>query len=146
MDPLSITAGVIAVLQAAVVVLQVHYRILSAVKKAPRPVIQVIEEVQDLHAITQAIQSRLANCDDHGDEIARDFCRAINEPLARVASELSALGSLLQRVPVEDLESRWKLLKHAFFWALEEQEAKDCLARLERCKNSLKLAIASQNW
>ncbi|KAM7211112.1 hypothetical protein V8F06_013508 [Rhypophila decipiens] len=146
MDPLSITVGVFSVLQASGAVLEVCYHIRSAMRKVPSSVIRIIEEVRDLRGITEAIQSGLDNYDDPNQEITNQFCRAISDPVTTVVGELAALEKRLLRVPIEELvESRWKTLKHTIAWELEERETKEWIARLERCKASLNLAITSQS-
>jgi hypothetical protein len=46
------------------------------------------------------------------------------------------------RVPDSKLKAFTRVIK----WTLKEEEAKECLARLERCKSTINLAITSQNW
>ena len=80
------------------------------------------------------------------DEITQRFCEAVNVPLIAVMGELAALERKLLRVPIEELvESRRKAVKHALAWELGEKDIGECIARLERCKSSLSLAITSQN-
>jgi hypothetical protein len=117
--------------------------------------IRITEEVQALRDIVEAIQSALdrrrsgnsmGEKSDGGDEITRRFCQAIHEPLLAVRSELAALEARISRVPIEDItESRWKAMRHSVSWGLGEDETKECIDRLERCKGTLSLAIASQN-
>lgn len=168
MDPISILAGIFGVLQASGTVLNLCTKIRAGLRKVPWSLIQITEEVRALRDIAEAIQSALdrrrssAPGDDggdggdgvagsnypidNGDEITRRFCQAIHEPLIAVVSELAALESQLLRIPVETIaESRWEAVKHSISWNLGEQETKECIGRLERCKSSLSLAIASQN-
>jgi len=147
MDPLSICASVWAIIEASGAILKLCYHVRSGLKKVPWSLIRIIEEIRDLRNITEAIQSAVdavAVEDDNG--VSQRFLEAINSPLLDVKSELAALERRILRVPIEDLvESRWKAFTQSLTWELREQETKEHLARLERCKASLSLAITSQN-
>jgi hypothetical protein len=166
MDPISILAGILSVLQTSGAVLNLCAKIRAGLRRVPLSLIQITEEVRALRDIAEAIESALdrrrsssssssssslsAPGDDGDgdgdDEITRRFCRAVREPLVAVVAELAALESRLLRVPVEAIAaSRWEAMRHSVSWSLGEQETKECIERLERCKSSLGLAIASQN-
>ena len=152
MDPLSITGGVIAVLQATNSVLTLCYKIREGIRKTPWTFIQIIEETRDLRNIIEAIQLALDEPALSKEEnsaqyrAAQDLSDFTKGPLSACLEELLAIESKIQPRSVERcLEYKRKALIHSIGWQLKEGEAMESIARLERCKNSLSLAINSHS-
>jgi hypothetical protein len=154
MDPLSATAGVIAVLQATNVVLTLLYTVRSALTTFPESLFQLIEETRALRNILEGVQDAIAACAEGlpAGEITPRYraCQqlenSIREPLG---SSLAQLSTLERKIRSDELDavlgSKRKAVLHALAWRLRDDETKEAVARLERCKASLSIAISAYN-
>ncbi len=71
---------------------------------------------------------------------------SLQAPLETCADEISSLTTKIRSCALDDaVDSRRKIILSAIRWRLGDKEAKDSLERLDRCKNSLSLALSSQN-
>jgi hypothetical protein len=154
MDPLSVTASILTVLESASALLAVCYDIRAGLRKVPWGLIQIIEETRDLRNIVEAVQSAVDGCDEHDSsteghaksQAAIILCDSIKAPLVSCLAELSSLDAKIKPPSLNEImESKRKAVRHAFEWHLNDRDVQESLARLERCKNSLNMAINSQN-
>ena len=152
MDPLSISTGVLAALQAAGAILSFCYQIRSSLRGISWTFIQVIEEVRDLRNILEAIQSSLdaAVFSDDCQSVAKESTALLAETLKPALStclvELRSLEQKINPTRVEAiLESKTKGFKEALSWLLDSGETKNSIARLQRCRVSINLAISSHD-
>jgi hypothetical protein len=150
MDPLSITAGIIAVLQATCSLLSVCYDFRAAVRKAPSSLHRVIEEIRDLRNILESLQRISDDIYSPGKtnpEIKVSFerlCESDKGPLATCLQELAALeAKIIPASYVGSSVSQRKALIRILGWRLRDREVKASLERLERCKKTLSLAITA---
>jgi hypothetical protein len=150
MDPLSITASIIAVLQAANAVISVCYDYRSALKETPWALTKVADEVKSLRVVLETLEA-----------ISRDLAFTKTGPQSRLAAlELLCApdGGLLD-ICLSDLSSLEKKLSSpswydkigpkrraaikATGWRLKETDAKEALINIERYKSTLTLAITA---
>lgn len=94
MDPLSITASIIAVLQATTAVLSVCYDYRSAIKHRPWGLAKAIEEVRDLRNVLESLERISTKSDDGSDSRLvnlRLLCKKETGPLQGCVAELHQL-------------------------------------------------------
>lgn len=149
-DPLSITAGIVAVLQATNKVLEICYNFKAALRNGPWGLSQTIEEVRDLRAVLEQLDA-LADIPYSDDESALGkiwsnlslLCKAQNSPLETCTQELRCLEKKVVASWSSKAGLKQRALKRAFSWSLREDEIKQSLQRIERCKATLSLAITA---
>ena len=131
MDPLSVSASIVALLQLSSTV--INY--LSDVKGGPK-------ELQRIRLEISSILSLLITLQDQADQAtAGDACsstlRSLNVPNGPFQQFHSALERLASRLaPVEG----WEKVGKAFKWPFEKEEMRDILNIVERLKTFLTLA------
>lgn len=150
MDPLSLTASVIAVLQAANTIITVCYDFRAAVTKAPWSLTRILDEVRDLRTVLETLERLVERVDDPA---SPDFkrrpafqllCEPQTGPLASCLRELLSLEEKI-RPPSSagKLGSKGRAFMQAISWQLKDRDATVCLERIERCKSTLNLAITA---
>ena len=131
MDPLSVSASIVALLQLSSTV--INY--LSDVKGGPK-------DLQSIRLEISSILSLLITLQDQADQAtAGDACsptlRSLNVPNGPFQQFHSVLERLASRLaPVEG----WKKVGKAFKWPFEKEEMHDILNTIERLKTLLSLA------
>ena len=131
MDPLSVSASIVALLQLSSTV--INY--LSDVKGGPK-------DLQSIRLEISSILSLLITLQDQADQAtAGDACsstmRSFNVPNGPFQQFHSVLERLASRLaPVEG----WKKVGKAFKWPFEKEEMSDILNTIERLKTLLSLA------
>jgi hypothetical protein len=150
MDPLSISASIIAVLQATNSVVSLCYDFRAALKNAPWSLTRIIEEVKDLRRILETLDRLAEPLDDPASADAKRrpvfqlLCDPENGPLAACLRELSYLEEKITSASwVAQTGSRRRAFIQAVGWQLKDRDATLCLERIERCKSSLNLAITA---
>jgi hypothetical protein len=149
MDPLSITAGVIAIIQTANISLSLCLTFRTALKESPSGLTRTIDEVRNLRNIFEALQLGLDGKTDtltSADvgvvyEKVRDSisgilpqCQVILDELdQRLSSPLPAASGPVSAISRVSAAARWYLIK---------PEVKSCLDRLEKYKTRLILALS----
>lgn len=149
MDPLSITAGLIAVIQTANKALSLCLTFRTALKESPSGLTRTIDEVRNLRNIFEALQlgldgktDTLAGADvgvvyekvrdsvsgilPHSQDILDELEQRLSSPLPAALAPVSAISRV-------SAAARWYLI---------EPEVKSCLDRLEKCKTRLILALS----
>ncbi|OQO04280.1 hypothetical protein B0A48_10891 [Cryoendolithus antarcticus] len=147
MDPLSLCANIITVLQAANDVLHICYDYRAVLKDRPWSLTRVYDEVLELRAILEQLEllaSDLSDADQRTNNSITLLCLADPSPLSTCARELQHLQDLLAP---SKLSGRAGTHRHAVIeslgWRLKDSEAKTCLTRLEKCKTTLMLALTA---
>ena len=139
MDPLSVTASIIAVIQISGGVVSICYNYRKAVKGAAKEAAKITDEVKSL----QDILERLLKIAER--EVARGSTRlqalqALAEPngaLSQCQAELSALQIKLE--PSQKVRMAWKALK----WPLTEGSVKKAIENISRLKATLIVAMVT---
>ena len=148
MDPLSITASIVALVGATKTVLSICYNYRAAVKGADWELFRIIEEVESLRGVLQGLE-RLAKQAKDADPAAVSqlpqltrLCDPKTGTLALCFLELQTLERKL--IPpgwTEGSDSKFRKLIQALGWPLRKAFVKETLENLERLKASLDLDI-----
>lgn len=139
MDPLSITASAIAILQISGTIINICYDYRSRVKNGAKEASCIITELNSLRQVIDSLYVLLE------DESERTLWQrsAVNKlaqedgPLARCIVELKALKEKLKP------KKGWSATKAAILWPLKELDVKKVLQDLDRTKSTLQLALAT---
>jgi hypothetical protein len=139
MDPLSITASIIAMIQLSGVVINICYDYRSGVKNAPRDAATIRDEVASLRDVLE----QLANAAEA--EIAADSSRLtalelLNKPdglLVKCRTELAALEAKLKPT------TGWKAARRSLIWPLKEVDVRKSLDNIRNLKAHLHLALTA---
>lgn len=150
MDGLSVCANIIAVIQITAETIALCYDFRAALNQSPWSLTIILDQLKGLRTVLERLE-RLA--DDkrtatillqHGNNALHHLCNSADGPLVSCCRELAALQKLLG---ASKLAGRQGSVKHAFIqalgWRLKEGEVKTCLARIERCKSTLNLALTA---
>ncbi|KAK6440993.1 hypothetical protein LTR95_002776 [Oleoguttula sp. CCFEE 5521] len=147
MDPLSLCANIITVLQATNDLLHICYDYRAVLKDRPWSLTRVYEEVLELRAVLEQLERLASNLNGSGQYANSSItllCTADPSPLSKCKRELQHLQNLLAP---SKLAGRAGTHRHALIeslgWRLKDSEAKTCLTRLEKCKNTLALALTA---
>ena len=143
MDPLSITAGIIAVLEVAGKVLLICYEYRFAVKNAPKELLRISEKVKSLRSVLETLEP-LASQLESADSIAQAQMPALKISLAMCRDELSALEKKLTLPRLNGQPGLRKVLIWPVCWKLKEKDIEKTLATIESFF-SLALSI-DQRW
>ncbi|KAF2187576.1 hypothetical protein K469DRAFT_568733 [Zopfia rhizophila CBS 207.26] len=147
MDPLTITTGVITILQATTTLISVCYDFRAALKNAPWSLTRVIEELKSLRNILESLEEHAQDLDQLVGSKKRPIFELLSDhesgPLAICLRELHVLD---EKIGVSSYAlakgSKSAALVQALRWQLKDKDAKECLERIERCKTTLALALS----
>ncbi len=148
MDPLSVTASIVAVLQTANAIISLCYDCKSVVKGTPWALTQTITELQDLRHVLETLDS-LAEADEkpqssiYKSRSLEILCDPQSGPLVTCRRELQHLSTLVGLDTNATSDSRRRAVLRAVQWQFREKDVKHCLERIERCKTTLGLAITA---
>ena len=154
MDPLSVTASVIACLQATSAVISVCLDYRSALKRTPWGLSKVTEEVRDLRNVLESLQGvadRLENqdltsgLDDKKRRASLQLlCSSGRGPLQNCTAELNQLEkNLCPPKWSQNLGKRRRALIQAAGWRMQDSEVKESLRSIERYKATINLALTA---
>jgi len=144
MDPLSVSASVIAILQLSGQIISACSAYISAVKGAPKDIKTILVEVQSLQAIIHVLDltSGQSISTDDGLEASLEACRAT----------LSELASLLdrhatQKTPQTGGPATKSVLPTlaSLAWPLKQQRAKALMEDIARYKSTIILSLAASS-
>jgi hypothetical protein len=147
MDPLSISASIIAVLQATSAVVSICYDYSSAVKGSSWELLKIIDEVRDLRNVLETLE-RLARQEESSNSAKgrlpslRLLCEPKTGLLAQCVMELNDLDKKL-RPPGYPVGSKRRALIQASSWPLKKGAAEKTLVNIGRLKATLTLAITA---
>ncbi|KAI0808837.1 hypothetical protein GGR55DRAFT_680053 [Xylaria sp. FL0064] len=147
MDPLTISTGIITLLQATTAIITTCYDFRAALKKAPWSLTKIVEELKGLRSILEGLDELALDCEDPerlGMRPALEICmNPDNGPLVICLRELTNLDQKLRFSSYAGISGRKRMAAiQALGWQLSEKDAKECLERIDRCKNTLSLALA----
>ena len=146
MDPLSITASLVAVLQATKAVISVCCNYRSSVKGSTSEVSRVLEEIRGLRDVLRTIEGLANKAETSGSTNQSRFpalqylCDPNTGILNRCRTELEMLNSSL--VPPGwngPSGSKRRALVEALRWPLQRGETEKILERTERFKSTISL-------
>ncbi|KAH7110277.1 hypothetical protein EDB81DRAFT_672231 [Dactylonectria macrodidyma] len=152
MDPLSISAAVVASLQVACSILFNCYRVRAEMRKIPGTLIQIIDEVRDLRNLIESVESVLDREQFSDDtsltalETSQGFAHVTKTAVANCLAEFRIIESRICLEQVDTLmSSKRKAFLQSLTWHLRGDDVKESIASLQRCKAALNLAISSHN-
>lgn len=150
MDPLSVTAGVIACLQTTCSILTWCYGIRADMKSIPLTLIEIVNEVRDLRNVIETVESAWSKGDrsDRNDQgptqVLNGLSSAISPIIVNCLSQLRDLENSVRAEQVHTLlGSKRKVFFQSLMWRLKGNEAKEHICKLQQCKTALTLAITS---
>jgi hypothetical protein len=138
MDPLSVTASAIAVLQISGTIINLCYDYRSRVKNAAKEASRIVNELNGLRSVIDLLfvllEDESVKSTQHSalDKLAQD-----EGPLTRCITELKALEKKLE--PQEG----WRAAKAAILWPLKESDVKKVLQDIDSTKSTIQLALAT---
>ena len=150
MDPLSITASVIAVLQAAEAVISVCCDYRSAVKGSSWEVPRVLDEVRALRNVLRTLEDLAdkAEAPSSDDKSRLPALKSLCDPdtgiLIKCRTELNHLNTKL--TPPEWIGragSKRRGFVQALTWPLKKGDTEKVLASIERFKSTINVAVAT---
>lgn len=150
MDPLSITASIITVLEVTSKVLSICYEYKLAISNASKNSSRVIEEVVSLRNVLETL-AQLAEKVESADSTAETRLPALKllsepreGPLAKCLAELEALKQELAPLNLNGQpRPKRKALIGTLGWPLKEKDTIKSLQNIERFKATLALAITA---
>lgn len=147
MDALSITANIIAVLQAANAVVSICYDYSCAMKGSSWELPRVMEEVKSLRNVLEALEqlAKKAESADPAAEGRLPSLKLLCNPEGLLAMCLSELEALRKKLDPPDwsgqLGSKRRAVVRALSWPLKEGDTKKTLEKIGRVKATLNLAL-----
>jgi Fungal N-terminal domain of STAND proteins len=150
MDPLSITANVIAILQLTSTIISSCTAYISAVKDAPKDLRAIMIEVGSLQAIIRVIDLPTP---DQAHSRLLESLRGPSGPLDRCKEALKALSKLLDEHNTEQGTDDTRPTKRAktlpsittLAWPLKRNKAKDLLEEIGKYKSTISLALTADS-
>ncbi|KAJ4362259.1 hypothetical protein N0V83_010352 [Neocucurbitaria cava] len=148
MDPLSITTGVITILQATTTVIAVCYDFRAALKNDSWSLTAIINELKSLRTILEDLEELVQDVGKANDLAKKRIFELLSDPdagpLSSCQQELYALDKTIRASSYTATNgSKKKAILQALHWQLKDKEAKDCLIRIQRCKSTLSLALGA---
>lgn len=146
MDPLSITASVITLLQATTAIISICYSFRAALKNAPWSLTRIIDELKCLRNILESLEELSHGLDQSSGSGKRPVFEWLsdpdNGPFIICLRELSSLDKKIKFSSYAGTTGlKRKSALQALGWQLKDGDAKECLERIERCKTTLSLAL-----
>jgi hypothetical protein len=139
MDPVSVSASIIAILASATKISIVIYDIVRQVKNTPPELAAVRHEIESLSPVLEHLKAAV----DTNNAEAEDGTKTRDTKLA-LASCMSVMMEVESKVNfLHDrlLRGRFNKWKHFLSWSSEKQELRDLQSRLLHSKNTLLLSI-----
>ena len=147
MDPLSLTASVIAIIQLADGIISVCKDYVTTVKDAPNDLRTIFMEVGSVKCVFELLELVIPRDDNDNIPVILEKLRASNGPIEGCKQALTALDSLF---PVE-IEcpargKRRKILRSLkdLAWPFKEGKARKLLEDIGRHKATISLALTTE--
>ncbi|KAI8626725.1 hypothetical protein F5Y19DRAFT_466225 [Xylariaceae sp. FL1651] len=149
MDPLSITAGAIAILQAIGTILDICYNTRAILKDKPWCLSRAQDEVRELRDVLEFIfqlsldyQNSDKECNDNNALRLLAQSQSSRGPLILCLEDLRALEILLKKCTSQP-RTRAQAIMRAVKWDLSQKDIKPILDRLARSKATLNLVVSA---
>jgi hypothetical protein len=149
MEPLSITTGVITILQATTTVITICYNFRAALKNESWSLTSIINELKGLRDILERLEELIQDKDHKNGSTtgtASDMLFKLhNGPLLVCQKELKALEETIQGASHAQTQgSKRRAFLQAVHWQIKDKDAEECLERIQRCKSTLILALGGE--
>lgn len=147
MDPFSLCANIITVLQAAHDVITICYDFRAACKGRPWSLSRVLGQVIDLRSVLERLEKIAAEqglTSTKSGDAMKLLCASDSSPLIACEQELRALQKLLlpSKYAGKPGTRRYALIE-SLGWRLKDSDAKAYLERIEKCKSTLAPALSA---
>jgi hypothetical protein len=137
MDPLSVTASIIAVIQVTGSVVSAIYNYRTGVKNAPEEAAKI---VKDLSGLSQILEKLLQLIEREG--YAKVSRLPSLEDLVRPDGALESCRKTLERLNAKlQPEQGWRAVKQALIWPLKQEYIKSTLDEIATAKATLGFAL-----
>ena len=139
MDPLSVTASVIAILQISGAIITICYDYRSRIKDAQKEASRIINDLNSLRHVLDSLFVLLEDESEHKpvQRSALDKLVGDDGPLGRCLVELNVLEKKLK--PKEG----WRAAKASILWPLNNSDVKKVLQDIDSTKSTIQLALAA---
>jgi hypothetical protein len=145
MDPLSVTAGIIGILAAAGKVGELLHGTISTVKDAPRVLVALACEVQEVQAALSSLQSLLANLSSAPPH--RAALIQLDQLIVTLTEAVLTFSELETTIAPFSVAQGAKLpLKSRLKWTRAESNCTKLVERLQRHKASISLMLNILQW
>jgi len=139
MDPLSITASAIAIVQISGVIINTCYNYRSQLKSASKDASRIINELNALRSVIEALYQLLYD-ENETRLIHESALRRLSQPDSILATCLASLEELSQRLEPKE---GWRATKATILWPLKELDMKRVLQDIDIAKDTVQLALAA---
>ena len=137
MDPLSVTASIIAVIQLTGSVVSAVYNYRTGVKNAPEDAAKIIEDLTGLSHILERLLQLIEK--DRHTKITR---LASLEGLIKAGGPLESCQKTLEHLNAKlRPEKGWRAVKQSLTWPLKKDDIKRALDEIATAKQTLGLAL-----
>jgi hypothetical protein len=139
MDPLSVTASAIAILQISGTIINLCYDYRSRVKNAAKEASRIVNELNGLRSVIDLLFVLLEDESEKKSmpHSALDRLAQSDGVLTRCINELKALEKKLEP------KDGWRAAKAAILWPLNESDVKKVLHDIESTRSTVQLALAA---
>jgi hypothetical protein len=139
MDPISLTASAIAILQLSGAIINACYKYRSQVKNASKDASRIINELNGLRTVIDCL-FLLLEAEDNEKLLQKSALGRLAEadgPLGRCEACLNDLAKTLEP------KDSWRGARAAILWPLKEQELTKVLQDINSTKSTVQLALAA---
>jgi hypothetical protein len=137
MDPLSLTASIITVIQLTGSVVSAVYNYRKSVKNAPEDAAKIIQDLTGLSHILEKLLQVIEK--ERSTTVTR---LASLEGLAKPDGSLESCQKILERLNAKlQPENGWRAVKQSLIWPLKQKYVKSTLDEIATAKASLGLAL-----
>ena len=150
MDPLSITASVVTVIQAAEAVISVCCNYRSSIKGSSWEVSRVLEEIRGLRDVLRILEGLADKAETSGSTDQSRFLalKFLCDPGTRILSRCRNELEMLESSPAPPGRSgsagpKRKAWVEALRWPLQRGDTEKVLERIERFKSTINLTITA---
>jgi hypothetical protein len=141
MDPLSVTASLIAVVEISCKVISLCYEYRNAVKDAPLDIARAQSEVTSIRVIVEHLLDLININGDDSSELLPSLRATARPgmPLMQCLDELKLLNTRLKP------QKGWRARRDLIIWPLKKDELNQSLNVISNAKGTLQLALAADN-
>ncbi len=150
MDPLSITASVIAILQLSNTVYRAAREYYTGVKDAPKEIKRLLDELEAFNDILSSLRDTATKAERNGKDKALQgtshegtFLPSVTkllEPDAALRLCFAEMQQFMKRVTTQKSS-----MKKALKWPFQKEEVYQTIGRLKKLQTLLEFAIATDN-
>ncbi len=149
MDPLSVTASIIATIQIADRIITTCKSYITTVRDAPNDLLAIVIEVGSVKCVLELLDALVSNVPDSSSDVSciLQQLKGDHGPLEECMKALQALGSLLPEhtESVSNGKRRKIILSLSHLaWPLKESKARKLLEDIGRYKATISLALTTE--